>query len=216
MTVRILLACLLVAAMGAVADDDDEGFDPIFNGMDLSGWVGAERGYKAEDGVLVADSPSGNLYTEAEYGDFVLRFSFKLTPGGNNGIGVRVPLDKRASKEGLEIQVLDDTAEKYAGKLKPWQHHGSVYGIVPAEPGHLRPVGEWNEQEIRVEGTKVRVTLNGAVIVDTDLEPWRQGKPFMDDKEHPGVMRDSGRISLAGHKSEVHFRDLRVKRLDAR
>lgn len=216
--VSVLLAVLSTSVAIAatpenesVTGKEEEGFVSLFNGTDLTGWTGDTIGYTAEDGVLVA-KPLGNLYTEAEYGDFVLRFEFKLTAGANNGIGIRVPLTKKASTEGMEIQILDDTAEKYKD-LKPYQYHGSIYGIVPAERGHLKPLGEWNEQEIRVEGTKVTVTLNGAVIVDADLAPYRNGQPTPDDKKHPGLQRDSGHISLAGHSTELFFRNLRIKPL---
>ncbi len=121
-------------------------------------------------------------------------------------------MDGKASRDGLEIQILDDSAEKFAA-AKPWQHHGSVYGIIPAKTGHLKPVGEWNEEEIRVEGTRVRVTLNGAVIVDADLAPYRDGAPTPDGKDHPGLQRTSGHLSLAGHGTQLSFRNLRIKPL---
>lgn len=198
----------LAAASGGQTDD---GFLPLFNGIDLSGWTGDTAGYRFEDDILIAD-PKGNLYTEAEYGDFVLRFEFKLTPGANNGIGIRVPTDQKASQEGMEIQILDDSAEKFA-EAKPWQRHGSVYGVVPAKTGHLKPVGEWNEEEITVHGTRVKVVVNGAVIVDADLAPFRDGAPTPDGKKHPGLKRTRGHISLAGHGSLLYFRNMRIKLL---
>jgi hypothetical protein len=74
-------------------------------------------------------------------------------------------------------------------------------------------VGEWNEEEIRVEGTRVQVVLNGTVIVDADLAPYRDGTPTPDGKEHPGLKRERGHISLAGHGTQLFFRNLRVKQL---
>lgn len=192
--------------------ENERGFISLFNGVDLTGWTGDTTGYRAEDGVLVAN-PQGNLYTEAEYSDFILRFEFKLTPGANNGIGIRVPMDGRASRDGLEIQILDDTSEKFV-EAKPYQRHGSVYGIVPAKTGHLKPLGEWNQQEIRIEGMRVRIVLNGAVIVDSDLTPYLDGAPTPDDKDHPGLQRRYGHISLAGHKTLLYFRNLRIKPLN--
>lgn len=210
----VLTALVLGCAQNGappVSKADHEGFIPLFNGVDLTGWTGDTRGYSAEDGILVAD-PRGNLYTKAQYGDFVLRFEFKLTPGANNGIGIRVPMNSRASSEGMEIQIIDDSAEKYAG-IKPYQRHGSVYGIVPAKTGHLKPVGEWNTEEIRIKGMKVRITLNGTVIVDADLTPYRDGKPTIDGRDHPGLQRARGHISLAGHGTRLFFRNLRIKPL---
>lgn len=189
----------------------DERFYPLFNGVDLSGWTGDKVGYSVEDGIIVAD-PLGNLYTNETYDDFILRFEFKLTPGANNGIGIRVPMGGHASSQGMEIQVLDNSSEKFVG-IKPYQCHGSVYGIIPAKLGHLNPTGEWNQEEIRVEGMQVTVTLNGAVILDADLTPYREGKATPDGKDHPGLQRDGGHISLAGHKTKLYFRNLCIKPL---
>lgn len=217
--VIVLLALLSLTVCGchslnttdARHETNADGFISLFNGTDLTGWTGDKVGYRVEDGIIVAD-PLGNLYTEEEYSDFILQFEFKLTPGANNGIGIRVPRGGHASSQGMEIQILDDTSENFIG-IKPYQRHGSIYGIIPAEPGHLKPIGEWNEEEIRVEGMKVRVTLNGTIIVDTDLTPYRDGAPTPDGKEHPGLQRDSGHISLAGHKTQLFFRNLRIKPL---
>ena len=94
-----------------------------------------------------------------------------------------------------ELQVLDDTAPKYA-KLDPRQYHGSAYGIVPGERGYLRPVGEWNFQEVTVKGSKIKVELNGTVILDADVS---QAKDYMAHSAHPGLTRPTGYFGLAGH-----------------
>ncbi|WP_231561419.1 DUF1080 domain-containing protein [Sphingobacterium sp. T2] len=141
----------------------------------------------------------------------MLRFEFKLTPGANNGVGVRAPLEGDAAYLGYEIQVLDDYADVYKS-LKPYQYHGSVYGIIPAKRGALKPAGEWNEQEIRMQGSKIKVTLNGKVIVDGDIkEATKNGTP--DKKDHPGLKRTSGHIGFLGHGTEVFFRNIRIKSL---
>lgn len=208
---NIALCTLTALAGGAWADEHPESdFVPLFNGEDLTGWLGDTEGYQAEEGLLVC-KPGGNLYTEAEYSDFVLRFEFKLTPGANNGIGLRVEPGAKASIEAMEIQILDDTAEKFR-EIHDYQHHGSVYGVVPAIQGHLRPVGEWNEQEILLEGSHIKVTLNGAIIVDADLEEAAKNGTI-DGKAHPGLKRTSGHLGLLGHGSVLYFRNLRVKAL---
>jgi hypothetical protein len=203
-----------ISAVAERADDDidENGFISLFNGVDLTGWTGDISGHCVEDGIL-AVNPQGNLYTEAEYNDFVLRFQFKLTPGANNGIGIRVPMNGKASRDGIEIQILDDSSPKFA-EAKPYQRHGSVYGIIPAKTGHLKPVGEWNEEEIRIQGMRVCVVLNGAVIVDANLTPFRDGAPTPDGKEHKGLQRERGHISLAGHKTRIFFRNLRLKPIE--
>ena len=197
-------------AGGLCPEEVEQGFVPLFDGKTLDGWQGATDGYVAQDGILASRKESGGrLFTKKEYADFILRFEFKLEPGGNNGIAIRSPMDGRPSRDGMEIQVLDDTAAKYA-KLKPYQFHGSVYGMVPAKQGHLKPVGEWNCEEILCQGSHIRVTLNGTVIVDADLA--KIDKP-MDGYDHPGRLRKTGFLGFIGHRSHVEFRNVRVKEL---
>ena len=113
---------------------------------------------------------------------------------------------------GMELQIIDDTADVYAN-LQPYQYHGSVYGVVPAERGHLKPVGEWNQQEVTCEGRHVKVVLNGATIVDADLDEAAEGGT-MDHKEHPGLKRETGHIGFLGHGARVEFREISIKPLD--
>lgn len=196
------------------ADDEDTEFVSLFNGENLEGWQGATEGYEVREGGILASKADsgGNLFTTEEYANFVLRFEFKLTPGANNGIALRAPLEGVSAYTGMEIQVLDDTAEQYKD-LQPYQYHGSIYGVVPAEKGHQNPVGEWNEQEILVDGKHVKVTLNGHVIVDADIEE-ASTPETLDKQPHPGLERDSGYIGLCGHGAVVEFRNFHVKTLD--
>lgn len=214
LTLSLLSAWLLTAVLASAADSPEPGFVPLCDGSTFAGWHGATENYQFEEGVLQCrPTRSGNIYTDAEYADFVLRFDFRLTPGANNGIGLRVPDGGHASYEGMEIQILDDTAEKYAN-LKPYQAHGSVYGIISAEKGHLNPVGEWNTQEIRCVGRRVTILLNGHTIVDGDLDEATREGP-LDKREHPGVQRTTGRLCLCTHGSHVDFRNLRIRVLAA-
>lgn len=190
------------------------GFQLLFNGKDLEGWTGNKDGYQVEDGAIVVHpghGSGGNLYTEDEFENFVFRFQFKLTPGANNGIGIRAPLSGDAAYKGMEIQVLDNTAEKFA-HLHLYQYHGSVYGVIPAKRGYLRPVGQWNEEEIKVDGTKIKVTLNGHVIVNGDIGP-SIANGTMDHKQHPGLKNKKGHLGFLGHGSVVYFRNLMVRKL---
>jgi hypothetical protein len=191
-----------------------EGFVSLFDGRNLDGWTGNLAGYKVEDGAMVYDPKSGdrtNLYTAREYGDFQFRFEFQLAPGANSGVGIRTPGKGDAAYVGMEIQVLDDTAPVYAA-LQPYQYHGSVYGVIPAKRGFLKAVGEWNSEEILVRGSRIKVTLNGTVIVDGDLvEASHNGT--MDHRSHPGLQRTSGYIGWLSHESVVRFRNIRIKEL---
>ena len=189
-----------------------DGFLPVFNGKDLTGWTGNLAGYQAENGAIVVhpEKSGGNLYTENTYGDFVLRFDFQLTPGANNGIGIRTPLTGDAAYVGMEIQVLDNEHPKYS-QLQPYQYHGSVYGVIPARRGFLLPTGEWNREEISIKGNQIKVTLNGTVITEGDLaESSKNGT--MDHKEHPGLLRKEGHIGFLGHGDVVRFKNIRIKK----
>ncbi len=193
-----------------------EGFVPLFNGTDLSGWTGDTQGYALRNGKIVVDPEkgSGNLYTEREYKNFVLRFDFKLTPGANNGLGIRSPLEGDAAYAGMELQILEDGSPLY-WNLKPYQYHGSIYGIVPARRGVLKPPGEWNFEEVNVSGRRVTVAVNGTTIVDADLDGASAGGT-MDGRDHPGLKRESGHIGFLGHGSVVEFRNIRIRELDGR
>ena len=191
-----------------------EGFELLFNGKNLDGWVGNKTAYVAEDGMIIIypeRGGSGNLFTEKEYADFIFRFEFQLTPGANNGLGIRAPLEGDAAYKGMELQILDNTAEKYKD-LQPYQYHGSVYGVIPAKRGFLKPVGEWNVQEVVAVGDSINVILNGEVIVDGNIKTASKGGT-MDGKKHKGLKNKKGHIGFLGHGDLVRFRSIRIKEL---
>jgi hypothetical protein len=197
------------------AAEKKQGFKVLFDGTNMHNWQGNTADYVIENGEMVVHKPKfgsgGNLYTKEEYSDFVFRFEFKLTPGANNGLGVRAPLTGDAAYEGMELQILDNDADIYK-KLHEYQYHGSVYGIIAAKRGYLKPVGEWNYQEVILNGPKVKVILNGTTILDGDLvEATKNGT--RDKKNHPGLKRDKGHIAFLGHGSTVWFRNIRIKDL---
>lgn len=201
--------------IGLSVQEQADGFVSLFNGKNLDGWVGNKVGYRVDEGEIFVDPSAsgggGNLYTEKEYADFAFRFEFQLTPGANNGIGIRAPLEGDAAYVGMEIQVLDNTAPVYAN-LQKYQYHGSVYGVIPARREFLKPVGEWNEEEIWIQGTRIKVTLNGTVIVEGDIaEASKNGT--IDHNDHPGLKRTTGHIGFLGHGSELRFRNIRIKTL---
>jgi hypothetical protein len=205
----LLLACLAVSAWGA-----EDGFVSLFDGRTLNGWQlvnGRGPGYVVENGTIVCPKEGGgNLYTGKQYSNFVFRFEFKMEPGGNNGVGIRAPLTGDAAYMGMEIQILDHDHEIYKGKLKPTQRHGSVYDVFPATADALNPAGQWNSEEIRVDGSRVTVTLNGKVISDADLSTVTDPAVL---KKHPGLLRKTGYLGFLGHGTRVEFRNLRVKEL---
>lgn len=199
---------------GLTKEEKEEGFVSLFNGKDLDYWVGNKTDYLVKDNIIAVRPTKdgfGNLYTANEYSDFVFRFEFQLTPGANNGLGIHAPLEGDAAYVGKELQILDNTAPIYKN-LKPYQYHGSVYGIIPAKRGHLKPVGEWNSQEVIVQGDDIKITLNGVVILEGNMkEASKNGTA--DRKDHPGLQRNKGHIGFLGHGSELQFRNVRIKDL---
>jgi hypothetical protein len=111
----------------------------------------------------------------------------------------------------MELQILDNEADIYKD-LNVYQYHGSVYGVIPAKRGFLKPVGEWNTEEAIVNGTKIKVILNGTVILDGDIAEARKNGT-LDHKDHPGLKNETGHIGFLGHGSVVRFRNIRVKTL---
>lgn len=207
-----LAALTLFAPSLAQETKPEEGFVALFDGKTLAGWQGDTKGYAVEEGAIVCQPKTGGkIFTDKEYGNFVLRFDFKLTPGANNGLGIRSPLQGDPAYVGMELQILDDTAKQYE-KLKPFQYHGSIYGLVASKRGHQKPVGEWNTQEVVAKGRLITVTLNGTVIVDANLDEVAKDTT-LDIKGHPGMNREKGFIGFLGHGAKVEFKNIRIKEL---
>lgn len=198
------------------AEEQKEGFVLLFNGVDMTGWIGNTKDYFAQDGSMKCEPKnggSGNLYTEREYDDFVFRFEFQLTPAANNGLGIRTPMVGDPAYAGMELQILDDEDQSYKD-LAPYQYHGSVYGVITPKRGHLKPLGEWNVQEVMIKGYDIKITLNGVVITEGNLA--KASKNFtetLDKQNHPGLSNTKGHIGFLGHGSEVAFRNIRIKKL---
>ena len=226
---RLMMAgpCVALALTTGVGAQEP-GFTSLFNGKDLTGWVYGTRrgapnksgkGYQVENGVLfTTKEDGGNLFTEKEYSDFVLRFEFRLTENANNGIGIRAPLEGDAAYVGMEIQVLDDSGSAYTNLL-PGQYHGSIYRVVPAKRGFQKPVGEWNAEEIRAEGRHITIVLNGTTIVDANLDDVKDPEVLKEHRDlskpegSRGIANTKGHIGLLGHGAHVEFRNIRIKEL---
>jgi HEAT repeat protein len=198
-------------------EEKAEGFVSLFNGRNLDGWIGDKVANVVEDGIIVTKAEinykgNKNIYTEKEYADFIFRFDFLLTPGGNNGLGIRAPLEGDAAYVGMELQILDNTTTVF-GKLEPYQMHGSVYGVIPAKTGYLKPLGEWNSEEVIVTGTKVKVILNGTVILDGDINEASKNGTLDHNEDHIGLKNKTGHIGFLYHNSVVRFRNVRIKNL---
>jgi hypothetical protein len=205
------LLLVLLSTLSLLAVED--GFTPLFDGRTLDGWTIVNKqgpGFIVENGILTCPKDGGQkLMTDRDYANFIFRFDFKLGPDGNNGIGIRAPLNGHTSTLGMEIQIIDTSGPQYRdARLRPEQLHGSVYDVIPARQGFLNKPSEWNEQEIMADGRRIRVTVNGSIVLDTSLDIVREPDVL---KKHPGLARSSGRIALLGHQSRIEFRNLRIK-----
>ena len=196
-------------------EEKKEGYKILFDGTNMFEWTGNTKDYTLMDDGTITLIPSngsgGNLYTKNEYDNFIIRFEFMLTPAANNGLGIRTPLEGDAAYLGMEIQILDSEDPIYKD-LQPWQYHGSVYGVIPAKRGFLKPLGEWNFEEVVAKGDQIKVSLNGEVILDGNIrEVSKNGT--IDGKEHPGLFNKKGHIGFLGHGDELKFRNIRIREL---
>jgi len=206
-------AAILAAALASLFAED--GFIPLFDGKTLDGWVqvGGANGphYIVEEGAIVClpqKGNSGRLFYDREFSDFTLRFDLKLVENANNGVAIRTPKTGHVASAGMEIQIIETS--KRTAPLRPEQHHMSVYDLIPARQGFMKPPGEWNAHEIHAEGRRLKITVNGAIVMDVDLGIVREPEVL---KKHPGVLRPSGYIGWVGHNSRVEFRNVRLKPL---
>ena len=195
-------------------------FESLFNGKDFTGWQGATTNYTVVDGTIQCQTDKGGvLHSEKTYSDFVMRVDFQLPPAGNNGLVIRYPTSaeieampkEKRSTDGAyvgmtELQVLDDGHAKY-NKIDPRQAHGSAYGMAAAKRGFLRPTGQWNHEIITVQGSTIKVELNGTQILDADLS---KVTDFMANSPHPGKDRTNGHVGFAGHSDPVRFKNVEI------
>lgn len=196
------------------SEEKKEGYEILFDGKDLSKWTSNTNEYIVKDECIVMQPNEGygNLYTKKEYDNFILRFEFLLTPEANNGLGLRHKLiTAKSGYDGMELQILDNDALIYEN-LEQYQYHGSLYGWVPAKRGYLKPVGEWNYQEVIADGSKIKINLNGTTILDTDINEVLKDVP--ENKIPKTLLYEKGHIAFLGHNSVVKFRNIRVRELD--
>ena len=193
------------------------GFKSIFNGKDFTGWAGPVENFEVvESAIRCKKGKGGTPYYNQDLTDFANRVEFKLPAGGNNGLAIRYPGTGDTAYAGMcELQVLDDNYEKVKGKIDPRQTHGSAYGMVAAQRGFQRPIGEWNFQETTVVGSTLHVELNGFVILDADLSTVDMAT-VMAKKAHPGKDRKNGFFGFAGHNDAAEFRNIEIKDLSAK
>lgn len=206
-------------------EEKELGFRSLFDGKDLSGWRGfriaavPQKGWRVDDGTIFHEpgGGGGDLITFDQFGDFDLRFEWKVAENGNSGVIYRVTEDKGATYEtGPEFQVLDDLGQK----VGPNQSIGAggLYDIQILGGKQVRPAGEWNEGRIRVVGWHIQHWLNGRKVVDLDLasDAGRAALEASKFKDWDRFAKNpKGHIALQDHGDGVWYRNLRIRRLDA-
>jgi len=209
------------------AQEIEEGFVPLFNGVDFEGWDVSGQGYEVQPGGLLAFNhlKSGSMWTKKNYRDFNLRFEFKLSCDCNNGLGVRVPKGKGTYDGGFELQIIDDEGSMYTSTFpqlglhhNAYQRHGAVYGVVPPKVqengrSYLKRVGEWNTQEVEMVGSHLKVWLNGELIQDCNLDDYPIDGTSMDHAKHPGIRSREGRFGWLSHGYPCWWKNIRIKEI---
>ncbi len=210
----MLLSLLMMgmATLGGLGQEvkPPEGFVALFNGKDLKGWKVSQGGkpdvWGVEAGVLyVSGGGGGWLMTEDEYEDFELHLEFKMPRMGNSGVALRSPLEGDPAYVGMEVQLLDDA--NWRG-LRPTQHTGSIYDVVPAAKVVTRAAGEWNSLRVVCHRRSVVIHVNDHEVVRANLDDYKDHF-----EKHPGLTRPRGHLGLQSYNYRVEFRNIFVKKL---
>ena len=209
-----------------------EGWQSLFDGNSTTGWHGYGGGtangrWKAADGVLMLDTTvkltggiksGGNLLTDDEYENFHLKLEWKISKDGNSGILFYVNEDTVKYKEpyhtGPEMQVLDNDGHPDGKIIK--HRAGDLYDLISCSKETVKPVGEWNQTEIKCMDGKLYFYLNGANVVSTTLwdDNWKKmvaGSKFKEWKDFATYKK--GKICLQDHGDEVSYRNIRIRKL---
>jgi len=191
------------STVGLTAEERAEGWISLYDGKSLDGWTiigDNQEGFESKDGILSWAKGGGRkLQSRNRYGDFILRFDWKLyAKGANNGVYIRAPRANRESKMGFEFQLMGDSDKK-----PDKNSTGSVYDVVPPKAAAAKPEGEWNSVELTLQGSKYKATLNGVLIQDLDFEQ----NPELKFRLRKGF------ICISDHGHRASFRNIRLKEL---
>ncbi len=192
------------------------GFTALFNNKDLTGWEvydGKWESWQFKDGEVSCVAPGGGWLQSLEhYCDFELRFEYRLSAGGNSGVCLRFPGQGNPSLEGLEIQLLDDRADKYKS-IQAQQATGSLYFVTaPKIRDVARAAGEWNQCTLRCVGDQLQVTINDQLVNEIDLG--QLASKTTDPAKRPVRVRSPmGSVALQSHSTRVDFRNVHIQDL---
>jgi hypothetical protein len=202
------------------AAEKAEGWKLLFDGKSLAGWRGYKTekppsGWRAFNGDLVRIGGGGDLMTVEEYGDFEMRFEWKITEYGNSGVIYRVATTEPYPwHTGPEYQVLHN--QRHPDGQNPITSSGSNYAVNPPVKDVTKPLGEWNESRIVARGNHVEHWLNGVKVVEYEVgsADWEaRVKASKFGKIPPYGRTKRGHIALQDHESVVSYRNLKIKTL---
>jgi hypothetical protein len=190
----------------------DDGWADLYNRRDLTGWreFVASNAWTVHEGVLVAEPgrERGWLATEQEYSDFELQLEYKLAKYANSGIFLRIPdANQPLDRQFIEVQLIDDDNQP---GIQSWQRTGAVYAVAGPTKNPPTKWGEWQRLTIRAQGPELTVWINDEEVNKCNLATVVP--------QHPPVRnlnRTTGRIGLQRYGSQVEFRNLRIRELDA-
>jgi hypothetical protein len=206
------------------------GWELIFNGKDLEGWH-AYNGqstsfWTVEDCALKSIGTEGNygsdlradLVTDKQYENFEISIDWKASKGGNSGLMYGVVEDAKfqaAWMTGPEYQFIDEVG--FPEKLEEWQKAGVDYGMhLPSGQKNLKPVGEWNNTKILVNGTHVEHWLNGGKLLEFERwnDEWKKLRESEKWKDYPDYgLAKTGHIVLQDHGSVFWFRNIKIREI---
>ena len=203
----LAIALAMTARFTSGADEKEEGFKVIFDGKSMDGWKVAEHPdtFKLKDREVVTGGPRAHMFYVGDpkpFKDFELRVDVMTEPNSNGGIYFHTKYqDTSWPKYGFEVQVNNSHSD--------WKRTASLYDVVNVKETYVKD-GEWYTETIIVKGNHVITKINDKVVVDyTEPEGTKPGKDFT-------RKLDEGTFALQAHdpKSVVHYKNIRVKRLD--
>lgn len=214
-TFLLALTASMVSSAAAVAQSGWQSLN------DPSGWRGYKTdsipsGWTFKDGVLSKTRPVADIVSRKQYGNFELELEWKIGEAGNAGIFYRGTEEyDHIYWSAPEYQLLDNV--KASDNKTPLTRAGAAYGLYPAPDGHVRPVGEWNQTRIVVNGAHVEHWLNGFKTADYELwsDDWKAKVAASKFAAWPNYgMAKRGYIALQGdHRGELAFRNIRIREL---
>ena len=206
---------------------DTTGWVSLFDGKTTAGWHAYGKGtgtgrWKVADGAIYADttlkSESGDLVTADEYDNFDLKLEWKIAPKGNSGIMFNVNEDTAKYHDtydtGPEMQVLDNDGHDDGKIVK--HRAGDLYDLISCSKETVKPVGEWNEVEIKLKDGKLDLYLNGTDVVSTTMwdDNWKALVAGSKFKTYTGFgIYKKGRIALQDHGFLVWFKNIKIRKL---